>query len=95
MLKYHELNISKEDQEAWAINSHKKALHADFNNEIINLNNQLKDTFTRKLNKNICERAPILKGNITTATTAVDSDAAAFCLIVSEKLQKNIQMQLK
>ena len=90
-----EMNISKEDQEAWAINSHKKALHADFNNEIINLNNQLKDTFTRKLNKNICERAPILKGNITTATTAVDSDAAAFCLIVSEKIAKKYPNAVK
>ena len=81
--------ISKELQEAWAINSHKKASNTNFKSEIVNINNQNKDTFTRKLNKKICERAPILKGNISSATTAVDSDAAAFCIVVSEKVAKN------
>lgn len=30
-----------------------------------------------------------MKGNISSATTAVDSDAAAFCIVVSEKVAKN------
>lgn len=89
------LEISKEVQASWAISSHEKALSANFDNEIVQINNQKKDTFTRKLNKKICGRAPILKGTITSATTAVDADASAFCLVVSEKVAKKYPNAIK
>lgn len=87
--------ISRDKQEDWAINSHRKALNKKISDEIIDINNQTKDSFTRNLSKKICQRAPILKGNITSATTAVDSDAAAFCLIVNEEIAKKYSNAIK
>ena len=82
-------NITRNAQEEWAIKSHQKALVTDFNEEIVPIQKQKIDSFTRNLTKKTCARAAILEGSITSATTAVDSDAAAFCLIVSEKIARN------
>lgn len=82
--------ISRAAQEDWAIQSHAKALAAEFGNEIVAIEEQTNDRFTRALTPNVCERAPVLAGTITAATTAVDADAAAFCLVVSERIAKSV-----
>lgn len=81
-------HISKQHQDAWAVHSHSKALeHANtLQNEIVKIDGTTIDTdpYARKLSQALCNRAKPLSGSITSATTAVAADAAAFCVIVSE-----------
>jgi len=78
--------ISRLDQETFAVCSHEKARHAGtsdvFSAEIVPINGTRNDEFTRNLSLRLCERLPALAGEgryaITTATTAVEADAAAF-----------------
>jgi acetyl-CoA C-acetyltransferase len=84
-----QLNITRKAQEDWAINSHSSAQSADFSGETTPINNLLRDTFTRTLSAKLCARAPILSGTISTATTAVDADAAAFVIVVNEHIAKS------
>ncbi len=80
------LQINRDEQNAFAVNSHLKAHSARSNlqSEIVPVAGLSEDTFTRKLSIRTCERAKTLHGSITTATTAVEADAAAFCIVVSE-----------
>lgn len=84
-----QMNITRKAQEDWAISSHASALAADFKTEITPIVDQFCDEFTRNLSAKLCARAPILSGTITSATTAVDADAAAFVIVVSEKVAKS------
>jgi acetyl-CoA C-acetyltransferase len=84
-----EMGIDGQSQTDWAINSHAKAMQADLSNEITPIEHQTRDAFTRKLSQKTCDRAPILSGTISTATTAVDADAAAFVIVVNEAIAKN------
>ena len=79
------LDISKQAQDAWAIDSHAKALThtSDLAKEITGSTLE-KDPYTRKLAQALCDRAKTLSGTVTSATAAVAADAAAFCVIVSE-----------
>ncbi len=83
--------ISKKEQDEWSINSHLKALKSQniLRSEITPILNQKNDLFTRKLNQKICDRAPVLSDTITHANSAIEADAAAFLVLVSERFLKN------
>ncbi|MCU0903453.1 MAG: thiolase family protein [Tabrizicola sp.] len=80
------LNIRRDRQEAWAAHSHAKALAADLSAEIVRLDDVTRDAFARHLTPRLFARAPVLAGSITAATAAVAADAAAVCLVVSDRL---------
>lgn len=80
------LAIPRERQEAWAAESHAKALAADLTPEIVPLNGTARDAFPRRLTPKLLARAPVLAGSITVGTAAVAADAAAVCLVVSDRI---------
>ena len=82
------LAISRDRQELWAMQSHAKALAADLSAEIVPLNGVTRDAFPRILSPRLLARAPVLTGSITAATAAVAADAAAVCLVVSDRIAK-------
>ena len=82
------LNVPRERQDAWAIDSHEKALSARtaLRFEIVPLGDELDDPFTRRLAPRLVARAPVVTGELTAVNTAVSADAAAFCLVVAEDI---------
>ncbi|MDZ4088391.1 MAG: thiolase family protein [Tabrizicola sp.] len=80
------LSILRDRQESWAAHSHAKALAADLSAEIVPLNGITRDAFPRALSPRLLARAPLLTGSITAATAAVAADAAAVCLILSDRI---------
>ena len=80
------LGISRVRQEAWAVASHARALAGlgAMAGEIVAVNGQGRDAFARALTPGIAARAPVLAGTVTSATTAVAADAAAFVVVVNE-----------
>lgn len=80
------LAISRDRQEHWAAQSHAKTLAADLSAEIVPLNGVTRDTFPRTLSPRLLAKAPVLAGSITAATAAVAADAAAVCLVVSDRI---------
>lgn len=80
------LSIPRDRQDSWAAHSHAKALAADLSAEIVPLNGVTQDAFPRALSPRLLARAPLLTGSITAATAAVAADAAAVCLIVSDRI---------
>lgn len=87
-----ELGISREAQETFAVESHRKAFGLD-GAEIVTVENLKRDAFTRALDPKICARLPVIAGDaghgVTAATIAVEADAAAAVLVVSEKIAKH------
>ena len=80
--------ISRAEADAWAIESHAKAMvEGDFP-EVIPLCGLHRDPFTRQLTPALAARAPVLNGLITAANAAVAADAAAFVLVVAADLAK-------
>lgn len=82
------LGIGRDRQEAWAAESHAKALKADHSAEIVPLAGISRDAFSRRLTAGLLARAPVVQGSITAATAAVAADAAAVCLVVSDRLAR-------
>jgi acetyl-CoA C-acetyltransferase len=80
------LGISRDRQEQWAVESHAKALKTDHSAEIVPLVGVTEDAFARRLTPGLLARAPVVHGRITAATAAVAADAAAVCLVVSDRL---------
>ena len=86
-----ELGISRDEQEAFAIESHRKAMQARdaMRREIAPVANLSADAFTRRLGKTACARLPAITGSgsyaATAATVAVEADAAAAVLVVSDR----------
>lgn len=80
------LGIERDRQEAWAVASHDKALAADLSGEIVPLAGVTQDAFPRRLSPRLLAKAPIVHGSITAATAAVAADAAALCLVVSDRI---------
>nr|WP_242679105.1 thiolase family protein [Rhodobacter calidifons] len=80
------LGIERDRQETWAAASHAKALRADLSAEIVPLHDVTRDSFTRELSPRLLARAPVVCGSITAATAAVAADAAAVCLVVSDRI---------
>jgi acetyl-CoA C-acetyltransferase len=86
------LGITAEAQNDWAIESHAKALRADaIPGEIIALDGQDRDPFARKLTLPLTRRAKKVSGSITAANMAVAADAAAFCVIVSDRMRAQLR----
>lgn len=82
------LGISRDRQEAWAVDSHAKALKSDHSVEIVPLLGVTRDAFARRLTPALLARAPMVAGSITAATAAVAADAAALCLVVSDRMAR-------
>ncbi|HLQ19830.1 MAG TPA: thiolase family protein [Tabrizicola sp.] len=82
------LNISRDRQEGWAAGSHAKALAADPSSEIVPLGGITRDAFPRALGAKLLAKVPVLTGSITAATAAVAADAAAVCLVVSDRVAR-------
>ena len=81
------LGISRAAQDDWASTSHAKACASGpYANEIIAINGQTRDPFTRSLTPGLAARAKPITGSITAANMAVAADGAAFCVVVSEQL---------
>ena len=84
------LAISREEQDQWAVASHQKARDAAvaLQAEILPVLDavQKTDAYARNLTLATCNRAKSLDRTVTTANTAVAADAAAFCLLGSEKM---------
>ena len=85
-----QLGILRAAQDAWAIESHAKARNAGPAPEIVPLAGLARDAFTRDLTPATCARAKVLQGSITTATTAVAADGAAFVVVVSDRLARTL-----
>ncbi|MGB3245150.1 MAG: acetyl-CoA C-acyltransferase [Sulfitobacter sp.] len=78
--------IGRAAQDDWALKSHAKAIaHPPPTGEIVTIAGLNADSFTRVLTPAHCARAPVITGSITAANTAVAADAAAFCIVVSDK----------
>lgn len=76
------LGITRGAQDAWAVESHRKALVAD-RTEIVPVAGQVRDGFVRQLRA--AGRAKVLCGSVTAANAAVAADAAAFVVVVSAR----------
>lgn len=89
-----QLDISRADQDDWAISSHAKAraAQAGLRHEFVALDpdHDRADHFTRTLTPRLCARAPVVSGNITTANMAVAADAAAFVLVISQEVARRL-----
>jgi acetyl-CoA C-acetyltransferase len=89
------LAITRAAQEAFAVESHRKALaHGaaaqGHDREIVDVAGLDRDAFMRALTDRTCARLPALAGDpahaVTAATVAVEADAAAVVLVVAEDL---------
>ena len=89
------LGISRADQDAWAIDSHAKAL-ADTPEitETVPIVGLKRDAFARRLSPALCQRAKVITGDITAANAAVAADGGAVCLVVSEAVAKRLKTPL-
>ncbi|ANW00173.1 thiolase family protein [Bradyrhizobium icense] len=91
-----ELNITRRDQEVFAIESHRKALaHGASMAEFVPVCGQTGDPFARRLTAGLCGRLPVLAGSpthgVTAATVAVEADAAAVVLLASARALASIR----
>lgn len=89
-------HITRAAQEAFAIESHRKALHRRAGTgEIVAVNGLSHDAFTRTLTSALCQRLAPLAGDadcgVTRATIAVEADAAAALLVVSETMAERLE----
>lgn len=75
--------ISQGEADAFAQASHAAALAADHSAEIVPLHGVLRDVFARRLTPALAARAPVLRGPVTAANTAVAADAAAFVVVAA------------
>ncbi|WGI23017.1 thiolase family protein [Amylibacter sp. IMCC11727] len=76
------LGITRDEQDAFAIESHAKARAFDLSREIVPTAGLTTDAFTRNLTTKTTARATPITGMLTAANTAIKADAAAFVLIV-------------
>lgn len=87
--------ISRSDQEAYAVESHRRAAADDHAAaELVSVAGVDRDAFTRAMTLKTCARLPVLAGSatcgLTAATTAVEADAAAVVLVVSERVRATL-----
>ena len=80
--------ISRTDQDAWAVESHRKALAAEprlaRERAPVAGHPADRDDFSRRLSLATCRRTPAIAGTVTAANMSVAADGAAFCAIVSD-----------
>src|SRR5690606_8688228 len=79
------LGIGRAEADAYAVESHGRALDADFRPEIVPLAGLARDAFTRALTPALAARAKVLAGPVTAANAAVAADAAAFVVVAAEE----------
>ena len=86
-------DISREEQDAWAVASHQKAVsaHDRLTAEIVAIKNIANDAFTRNLSEKTCARATPIVGSITPANSSVAADAAAFCIVACQDVARSLQ----
>jgi acetyl-CoA C-acetyltransferase len=81
--------LTRDAQELFACRSHEKALHADFSAELVGAAGLRQDDFTRRLRLETCRKLSTLTQDkqfgLTSATVAVEADAAAAVLLLSER----------
>lgn len=88
------LGITRAQQDAWAINSHANALAArPCDGEIIEIEGQTRDPFARHLTPALAARAKVVSGTITAANMAVAADGAAFCVVVSAQIRRQLSRE--
>jgi acetyl-CoA C-acetyltransferase len=90
------LNIAQDQQDAWAMNSHRRASAAPsdlLEDEIVPLAGQTRDSFTRDLTPRHCQRAKRICDTITSANMAVAADAASFLIIANEEVARKYMDQ--
>lgn len=80
------LAISRQEQDHWAVESHRKALAKYDWPEIVPLAGVARDGFARRMTPALTARAKVLAGSVTVATAAVAADAAAFVVVAAEGL---------
>ena len=91
-----EWDITRAAQEAFAIESHRKALaRGVLAAEFVTVSGSAGDPFARRLTAGLCARLPVLAGSpahgVTAATVAVEADAAAAVLLVSERALASVR----
>jgi acetyl-CoA C-acetyltransferase len=91
-------DIPREKQDAFAIASHRKALENPPDpREIVPLAGLTRDAFPRALTDRLCSRLPPIAGDqafgVTRATVAVEADAAAAVLVVSESMLRRLSVE--
>jgi acetyl-CoA C-acetyltransferase len=89
--------ITRARQEDFAMASHRKALaQPPTDEEIARLCGLERDSFPRVLTEAICTRLPPIAGSeqfaVTRATVAVEADAAAAVLVVSDAMAKRLSV---
>ncbi len=95
-----QLRIERAAQEAYAIESHRKArLNRATCQEIVSVACITSDQFTRDLNVPACKRLAGIKGivpyEMTAVTVAVEADAAAAVLLASEPVMRKLSLTAK
>jgi acetyl-CoA C-acetyltransferase len=78
--------ISKAEQDAWAIESHRKAIASQSTHStarIVEVAGVTKDAFPRNLSMALCNRASSVSGSISVANMAVAADCAAVVVMTS------------
>lgn len=90
-------NIPRDRQDAFAIASHRKAIaNSPGDGEIVPLAGLMRDAFPRALTESLCSRLPPIAGDtsfgVTRATVAVEADAAAAVLVVSESMLRRLNI---
>ena len=82
------LGISRDEADAWAIESHRRAMaeRESLKAEIVAIPGLIEshDSFTRDLTPRLAARAKIITGDVTHANTAVAADAAAFVVLTRD-----------
>ena len=86
------MHITREEQDAWTIASHARALAAAprMAPEITAIAGIGNDPYARRLTPALCARAKALSGSVTAANTAVAADGAGFCLLVSDAIARRL-----
>jgi acetyl-CoA C-acetyltransferase len=89
--------ISRTRQDAFAIASHRKAIeNPPGSGEIVPLAGLSRDAFPRALSEALCSRLQPIAGDevfgVTRATVAVEADAAAALLVVSETMLQRLDV---
>lgn len=90
--------IGREKQDAFAIASHRKAIENPPDvREIVALSGLSHDAFPRALTETLCSRLPPIAVDqafgVTRATVAVEADAAAALLVVSEAMLRRLNVE--
>ncbi|WP_420548350.1 thiolase family protein [Curvivirga sp.] len=87
--------ITRINQEEFAIESHRKSGSAL--DEITPIHDITADQFTRNLSAKTCAKLPILEGDteygLTSATTAVEADAAAFVVLANQEIVDKLRIE--